>query len=102
MGIVLANFWEWLYNDEEWKHPVGMVERLLEKAKKDFSRLLISKFVDYRLAPPRDEMWDVIEAGIRGYIKTMKATSCSAPMPGRRWISPAMWTSGRPSVGGLT
>ena len=72
MGIVLANFWEWLYNDEEWKHPDGMVDRLLEKASKDFGRLLLSEHVDYRLAPSRDEMWEVIENGIRGYIKTMK------------------------------
>ena len=72
MGIVLANFWEWLYNDEEWKHKHGLVDRLLEKARKDFSRLCISKHIDWRLAPPRDEMWDTIEAGIRGYLKTMR------------------------------
>ncbi len=72
MGIVLANFWEWLYNDEEWKHPQGLVDRMLEKARKDFSRLCINKFIDWRVAPGRDELWDTIEAGIRGYIRTMK------------------------------
>ena len=72
MGIVLANFWEWLYNDEEWKNPVGLVDRLLKKAEKDFGRLLMTKFVDWRLAPSRDEMWETIEKGIRGYLKTMK------------------------------
>ena len=79
MGIVLANFWEWLYNDEEWKHPHGLLDRLLEKARKDFSRLCISKFIDWRMAPPRDEMWETIEAGIRGYIRTMKAHKLLGP-----------------------
>jgi len=72
MGIVLANFWEWLYNDEEWKHPEGLLDRMLDKAQKDFGRLCLSKNIDWRLAPPRDEMWATIEAGIRGYLKTMK------------------------------
>jgi len=71
MGIVLANFWEWLYNDEEWKHRHGLIDRLLEKARKDFSRLCLAKFIDWRLAPSRDEMWETIEAGVRGYLKTM-------------------------------
>jgi len=72
MGIVLANFWEWLYNDEEWKHPHGLVDRLLEKARKDFSLQVINKFIDWRLSPPRDELWEAVENGIRGYIGTMK------------------------------
>jgi len=79
MGIVMANFWEWLYNDEEWKHPIGMLDRILDKARKDFGRLLIDKFVDYRLAPTRDEMWEVIENGIKGYIRTMKANKLLGP-----------------------
>jgi len=79
MGIVLANFWEWLYNDEEWRHPVGLTDRLLEKARKDFSRLLLSKFVDWRLAPSRDEMWETIEQGIRGYLKTMQQHKLLGP-----------------------
>jgi hypothetical protein len=72
MGIVLANFWEWLYNDEEWKHPRGLLDRMLERASKDFSRLLLEKHIDWRVAPARDEMWEIIEQGIRGYLKTMK------------------------------
>jgi len=79
MGIVMANFWEWLYNDEEWKHPQGMLKRLLEKANKDFNRLLLDKFIDWRLSPSRDEMWEVIETGVSGFIKTMKANKLLGP-----------------------
>lgn len=81
MGIVLADFWEALYNNEEWKHPVGLVDRLLERARKCFDRELMSakNFVDWRLAPPRDELWGTIEAGIRGYLVTMKAHKLLGP-----------------------
>ncbi len=72
MGIVLANFWEWLYNDEEWKHKRGLTNRLLDKARKDFSRQMLDKFIDWRLSPSRDELWETIEDGIRGYLKTMQ------------------------------
>lgn len=72
MGIVLANFWEWLYNEEQWKHPEGLVDRMLDRARKEFSRLCMSKYVDWRLAPSREEMWQILEDGIRGYFRTMK------------------------------
>lgn len=81
MGIVLADFWEALYNNEEWKHPVGLIDRLLERARKCFNLELLNprNFVDWRLAPPRDEMWGTIEEGIRGYLKTMKAHKLLGP-----------------------
>lgn len=79
MGIVLADFWEWLYNDEEWRYPQGVVDRILEKAKKEFSRLCLVKHIDWRLAPEREEMWQTIEQGIRGYFTTMKAQKLLGP-----------------------
>lgn len=79
MGIVLADFWEALYNNEEWKHPVGLVDRLLERARKCFDKELLSNFVDWRLAPTRDELWETIEQGIRGYLRTMKAHKLLGP-----------------------
>lgn len=78
MGIVLADFWEWLYNDEEWRHP-GFVDRLLEKARKEFDRLCMTKYIDWRLAPDRDELWTTIENGIRGYVRTMKENRLLGP-----------------------
>lgn len=79
MGIVLADFWEALYNNEEWKHPEGLLERLLERAQKTFDQEMISNFIDWRLAPPRDELWAAVEQGIKGYIKTMKAHKFLGP-----------------------
>lgn len=79
MGIVLADFWEALYNNEEWKHPSGLLDRLLERARKTFDREILSNFVDWRLSPPRDELWDTIEQGLRGYLGTMKAHKFLGP-----------------------
>ena len=79
MGIVMANFWEWLYNDEEWKHPSGLTERLLDKARKEFSRMLLKEHVDWRLAPDRDELWETIENGIKGYLRTMRDNKLLGP-----------------------
>jgi len=79
MGIVLADFWEALYNNEEWKSPDGLLDRLLERARKTFDRELLHSFIDWRLAPPRDEMWGLVEQGIRGYLGTMKVHKLLGP-----------------------
>lgn len=72
MGIVLADFWEALYNEEEWRQP-GVESRLLQRAQQEFDTLCRTKFIDWRLAPPRQEMWATIEAGLLGYFSTMRA-----------------------------
>ena len=72
MGIVLADFWEWLYNNEEWRHPQGIVDRMIEKAKFRFLDLMGQKHIDWSEAPPQEEMWETIKSGIVGYFDTMK------------------------------
>lgn len=79
MGMVLGYFWELLYNQEEWRHPHGLLDRLLEKCRKEFDRLLLKEFVDWRLSPSRDELWETIESGIRGYLRTMKEHKLLGP-----------------------
>jgi hypothetical protein len=73
MGIVLAVFWEHLYNDEEWRQPQGLLDRLLAKSRAVFDKEISKQFIDWRISPPRNELWDLIEQGIRGYIATMRA-----------------------------
>lgn len=81
MGIVLGDFWEALYNDEEWRNPFNLVDRLLDRARKCFDKELRSpkNFVDWRISPPRDELWSIIESGIRGYLVTMRAQKFLGP-----------------------
>ena len=79
MGIALAHFWELLYNNEEWKHPIGIVDRLLNATRKEFEREVMESFIDWRLSPPKDELWEVVEKGVIGYLRTMKAHKLLGP-----------------------
>ena len=79
MGIVLADFWEALYNDEEWRRPEGLMGRLLARAQKCFDQELLTNHVDWRISQPRDELWDCISSGIQGYLRTMKAQKLLGP-----------------------
>lgn len=71
LGIVIQAAIERMYNDELWKHP-GLRDRLLEIVDTEFKRELQRRYVDYRLAPTKDEMLKVIQDGVLGYLGTMK------------------------------
>jgi len=72
MGIVLADMCEYFYNDEEYKNPEGLLRRLETKCRASFNRNLRRKYIDWRSAPTRDEMWEVIWSGVEGFIRTVK------------------------------
>lgn len=71
MGIVIANVMDRLYNDELWKHK-GLKARLLDIAEQEYRRELSSNFIDWRLSPSREELWETIAFAINGYLHTMK------------------------------
>jgi hypothetical protein len=71
MGIAVQAAVEDLYNKEFWKHP-GVADRMVESARRSFDLELQRSFVDFRLAPSREEMWKVVEDGVRGYLRTFK------------------------------
>ncbi len=79
MGIVLADMCEFFYNDEEYKNPKGLLHRLEVKTRRSFDRLLKEKYIDWRVSPPRDEMWDIIWAGTVGFIQTVKSQRLLGP-----------------------
>lgn len=80
MGIVLAGVIEDLYNLELWKHPVGLRERLEELTKKKFALEVARNHIDWRTAPPRDEMLEICMQGALGYVgKTLKAHKLLGP-----------------------
>lgn len=76
MGIVIQYAIEIMYNEELYRDPQTMMAKMLSRAEVEFNR---------QIAKPRNhinfaeagmsalEMWDICEAGIRGYIPTMKA-----------------------------
>jgi hypothetical protein len=79
MGIVLADMCEFFYNDEEYKNPRGLMQRLERKVRRSFDRQLRKKYIDWRVSPARDEMWEVIWEGTEGFIQTVKANKLLGP-----------------------
>lgn len=71
MGIVIQSAIERMYNDELWRNP-GIKDRLLEIAQSEFGREMARGGIDWRLSPSREELWEVVEKGIIGYLRTMK------------------------------
>ena len=72
MGIVIAKAMEDLYNDELWRDPKNLKEKLESIVKKEFKFLTHTKYVDWGQAPSEEEMLTTCLDGIRGFLPTMK------------------------------
>jgi hypothetical protein len=75
MGIVIGAVTERFYNDELWRQPQGLPNRLVEMTKKEF-RYQIGKprnYIDWRLAPSKADMLQVCQDGVQGFLRTVKA-----------------------------
>lgn len=81
LGIVIQGVIERFYNDELWKMlaPVALRDRLLEMAEQDLNLELARKFVDWKMAPSRNELSQTVREGILGYMKTLKAHRLLGP-----------------------
>jgi len=69
MGIVLAAVIEDFYNDELWKEPLGLRQRLEERTRKKFALQLARMYIDWRKAPPREEMFRICYDGAINFVK---------------------------------
>lgn len=74
MGLVIGNILERMYNDELWRSPEDLLERLLPMVDKEWDRQAAKpkNWVDYRVAGTKAELVKVCKDGVRGYIRTMK------------------------------
>lgn len=79
MGVVLSNMLEFFYNDEEYRSPDGLLDRLESKVKRSFDYHLTRLYVDWSVAPSREEMWKVVYDGMLGFIRTVKANKLLGP-----------------------
>ena len=79
MGIVIQRVVENLYNDELWKTPAGLQERLLDMVEKELNYEIQTNYIDWRLSPPKAELLQVCKDGVRGYLKTLKAQKLLGP-----------------------
>lgn len=74
MGIVIAAVSERLYNDEWWRDPKTLTDRLKEAVKKEFNYQTSKpwNWIDYRMAGTKSSLIKTCEDGILGYLRTMK------------------------------
>jgi CRISPR/Cas system-associated exonuclease Cas4 (RecB family) len=79
MGIVIQAVIERLYNDELWKEPKGLSDRLMKMVDREFTLELSKQFVDWRFSPAQSELLQVCKDGVYGYLKTMKQHKLLGP-----------------------
>ena len=74
MGTAVQSVVEKFYNDQLWRllSPTQLRDRLMELADQSFKLELARSYIDWRKAPPREEMEKLIKDAIRGYMRTLK------------------------------
>ena len=72
MGTVLSKVIEHLYNDELWRDPKNLAEKIREVTHKEFIFCQNGRYIDWQHTPPRRELLDICLKGALGYLSTMK------------------------------
>jgi len=72
MGIAIQHALEQMYNEEWWKTPLTLRDRLRQEAKRKFREELMESYIDWMRAPSQVEMEDLVLNGVEGYLDTMK------------------------------
>lgn len=105
MGIVIQAVIEKMYNDELWREPRGLADRLLAMVDKEWAYQVSQprNWIDYRVAGKKEELLQVCRDGVLGYLKTMKEhrfagewTKAELDLIG--WIDKYNPVGGRPDV----
>ena len=103
MGLALAKGMELLYNDQLYRDPANLVQKLTDIVTKEFEFNIRSKYVNWRESPPKDEMLQICLDGIVGYLRTMKSQKLLGPysvaeLDLKVWVDSYTRIGGRPDV----
>lgn len=103
MGIVLSRVIEHLYNDELWREPATLPEKLTEIVHREFTFGLNENNIDWAVAPPKQDMLKVCLSGAMGYLRTMKANKLLGPYAKSEvdlsaWVDQYTPIAGRPDL----
>jgi hypothetical protein len=103
MGIVLSRVIEHLYNDELWRDPPSLPDKLTDFAKREFTLAINEHRIDWNIAPPKQEMLRVCQSGALGYLRTMKANRLLGPYARSEvdlsgWVDKYTPIAGRPDI----
>lgn len=80
LGIVIGSVLEDFYNNELWKHPDGLQQRLEDLLDKTLKLELAQKYIDYNKAGSPADLRQIAYDGIFNYVsKTLKAHRLLGP-----------------------
>jgi hypothetical protein len=79
MGITIQGVLEDLYNNELWKNPKGLKDRLIKMTEERFKLELAGSYIDWNRSPPKEELLRICIEGVCGYLKTMKHNRLLGP-----------------------
>jgi hypothetical protein len=99
MGIAIQAVIERMYNDELWKDPKTLTDRLRELLKSELKALYLKHYIDWRNSPSQAEIWEVCENGVLGYLKTMKHNRLLGPYA-RSEVDLVAWVNKYTPIGG--
>jgi len=100
LGIVIQKVIERLYNEELWRTPAGLPERLEALVEKEFAYEIQRNFIDWRIAPSKFEMLRTCREGVSGFLRTLKAQKLLGPYARAEvellgWVNPSTPIGGR-------
>lgn len=79
MGQVIQKVIENMYNNEMWREPKILPQRMLEMVEKEFEIEVKRNFIEWRVAPSKSEMIEVCRSGVLGYLRTLKVNRLLGP-----------------------
>jgi len=103
MGKVLSRAIEHLYNNEMWREPATLAEKLTDDVMREFAFALSENTIDWSVAPSKQDMLKVCINGALGYLKTMKANKLLGPYARSEvdltaWVDQYTPVAGKPDV----
>lgn len=103
MGICIQGTIETQFNEEWYKHPAGLAERMLVDVEQRFNYEIQNNYIDWRTAPPKAELLQICKDGVLGWLKTMKQNRFLAPYSKAEiellgWIDKWNPVGGRPDL----
>lgn len=105
MGNVLSKAIEHLYNDELWRTPSTLSERLVDIVRQELDSCLKDPktYIDWGKSPPKEELERICTTGILGYLRTMKDNKLLGPYAKSEvdlttWIDQYTPVAGRPDL----
>lgn len=100
MGSVIQYAIERMYNDKLYLTPKTLLDTLYQIASDELRKQITRQYVDWSKSPSKEDMREVIESGIRGYLRTMSQNKllgeynqCELDMVA--WLTPSIAIGGK-------